>query len=376
MHRLLQRKSLVSQTVDILRTGLRGGSWPEHLPGELELCQQLQISRTTLRAALAVLTREGWLSSSQGRRRAVLKRAVRGQSSPPSRRVVLLTPEPPHRLGTFAMYWMDDLREHLAETGCHLEVHTSRVCFSARPEAALERLARDLRPAAWVLYLSTEPMQRWFSARALPCAVAGSRHAEMQVHSVDVDYQAIGQHAAAQFLSRHHRRLLVLAREGGFAGDLKTLEGAQAACARVDGASVRAALHDSTVAGITRVLAQEFRAPSPPTAVLVANSAFVLTALGWLARSGLAVPGEVSLIARDSEPFLDFVVPSVARYVLPPTRFARSLSRVVLALARGDVVRTLDQRLEPEFIPGETLGNLSWKQTSSRPLSSAAGGAL
>lgn len=359
MHRLLQRKSLVSQTVDILRQGIQDGSWPGHLPAELDLCQQLQISRTTLRAALEVLTREGWLSSSQGRRRAVLQRGARGKAAPPSRRVVLLTPEPPHRLGTFAMYWMDDLREHLAETGYHLEVHARRACFSARPEAALERLARDLRPAAWVLYLSTEPMQRWFSARSLPCAVAGSRHAEMRVHSVDVDYQAIGQHAAAQFLSRNHRRLLVLARDGGFAGDLKTVEGAQAACARVDGARVRVALHDSTVAGIMRLLEREFRAPEPPTALLVANSVFVLTALGWLTRVGRPVPGAVSLIARDSEPFLDYAVPSVARYVLPPTRFARSLSRVVLALARGEVVRTLDQRLEPEFVPGETLGNLS-----------------
>lgn len=359
MHRLLQRKSLVSQTAEILRQDIQDGLWPERLPGEIELCQRLQISRTTLRAALEVLTREGLLSSSQGRRREVLKRAARGKAAATSRRVVLLTPEPPHRLGTFAMYWMDDLREHLAETGCHLEVHTSRVCFSARPDAALERLARELRPAAWVLYLSTEPMQRWFSARALPCAVAGSRHAEMRLHSVDVDYHAIGQHAAWQFLSRGHRRLLVLARDGGFAGDLKTIEGARAACAGTHGASVRVALHDSTVAGIARMLEREFRAPEPPTALLVANSIYVLTALGWLARSGFAVPGAVSLIARDSEPFLDFVVPSVARYALPPTRFARCLSRVVLALARGEVVRALDQRLEPEFIPGETLGRLS-----------------
>ncbi len=359
MHRLLQRKSLVSQTVEILRQAIQGGSWPEHLPGELELCQQLQISRTTLRAALQVLTREGWLSSSQGRRRDVLKRAVRGRVARPSRRVVLLTPEPPHRLGTFSMYWMDDLREHLAETDCHLEVHTSRVCFSARPELALERLARDLRPAAWVLYLSTEAMQRWFSTRALPCAVAGSRHAEMQLHSVDVDYHAIGQHAAWQFLSRSHRRLLVLARDGGFAGDLKTIAGVREACARTNGASVRVAQHNSTVAGIARLLEREFRASEPPSALLVANSVYVLTALSWLARHRVAVPGAVSLIARDSEPFLDFAVPSVARYVLPPTRFARRLSRVVLALARGEVVRALDQRLEPEFVPGETLGRLS-----------------
>lgn len=359
MHRLLQRKSLVSQTAEILRRDIQDGLWPARLPGEVELCQRLQISRTTLRAALEVLTREGMLSSSQGRRREVLKRAARGKPAATTRRVVLLTPEPPHRLGTFAMYWMDDLREHLAETGCHLEVHTSRVCYSARPETALERLARDLRPAAWVLYLSTEPMQRWFSTRALPCAIAGSRHAEMRLHSVDVDYHAIGQHAAWQFLSRGHRRLLVLARETGFAGDLRTIEGARAACAKEAGADVRVALHDSMVAGVARALERELHAPEPPTAVLVANSVFVLTALGWLTRQRIAVPGAVSLIARDSEPFLDFVVPSVARYALPPTRFARQLSRVVLALARGEVVRVLDQRLEPKFVSGETLGRLS-----------------
>ena len=69
MHSLLHRKSLVSQTADVLRQDLQHGLWPGRLPGELELCQRLQISRTTLRAALEVLTREGLLSSSQGRRR-------------------------------------------------------------------------------------------------------------------------------------------------------------------------------------------------------------------------------------------------------------------------------------------------------------------
>ena len=69
-----QRATLAAQVCDVLREAIRHGTWPDNLPGELELSRKLQVSRMTLRAALRMLTREGWVSSSQGRRRRVLRR--------------------------------------------------------------------------------------------------------------------------------------------------------------------------------------------------------------------------------------------------------------------------------------------------------------
>ena len=70
---LPRRLSLVAQTVQCLREGMSSGHWTERLPGERELSEQLQVSRRTLRAALAELQRQGWLDASRRRRRRIRK---------------------------------------------------------------------------------------------------------------------------------------------------------------------------------------------------------------------------------------------------------------------------------------------------------------
>ena len=90
---LPQRVSLVGQTVAAVREGIATGEWTGHLPGELELCERLQVSRVTLRSALRQLTREGLVRARQGSRREIIAggKKRRPAATP---RVVLLSPVP------------------------------------------------------------------------------------------------------------------------------------------------------------------------------------------------------------------------------------------------------------------------------------------
>ncbi|MBM3844499.1 MAG: GntR family transcriptional regulator, partial [Verrucomicrobia bacterium] len=54
-----QRHSLVGQTVACLQSAIAAGQWREWLPAERALCELLQVSRSTLRRALAQLQRDG-----------------------------------------------------------------------------------------------------------------------------------------------------------------------------------------------------------------------------------------------------------------------------------------------------------------------------
>jgi DNA-binding LacI/PurR family transcriptional regulator len=363
MYAIPQRVSLVAQTVASLRQGLADGLWHEHLPGELELCERLQVSRMTLRRALAVLEGEGLLVTAQGQRRRIGKAAPAGPARR-ERRVVLLTPLRLAEMRPTVLYWVNDLTDHLAEAGFHLEVHPCPACYAERPEETLNRLERELRPAGWVLYLSTAAMQEWFSRQTVPALLAGSRHGDVRLPSVDLDYRAIGQHAAETFLAKGHRHLAFLRSTQGLAGDLETEHGFVEACGR-HGARGEVLSHGDTPERLRQTLAQQLTPAARPTALLVSQPAHMLTVLGTLAQAGISVPGGVSLIARDSESFLPFLVPTVARYEIAPANLARNLSRQVLAMLgpRGRTEQAV--RLMPKFVPGATLGNLSKARTTT-----------
>jgi DNA-binding LacI/PurR family transcriptional regulator len=358
MTRIPQRISLVAQTAAILREEIQAGAYANCLPSEQVLGGSLQVSRVTLRLALAQLEREGLLRAGQGRRRTIL--APRRNPAPPPANpvVVLLTPVPLEAMQRFALYWIDDLREHLGEAGYRLELQESRLCYHAQPDRALQGLAQRLNPAGWVLYQSTAPMQRWFSRQALPCVITGSRHPGVQLPSVDLDYRAACRHAAGLFLARGHRRLAFLNPSPGLAGDKESEEGFLEIIRSVPGGGAEAIIagHDGTIPSLCRRLDALLGHRERPTALLVSKPHHVLTAVGYLAQRGLRLPQDASLISRDHDSFLEHVLPSVARYVASPSAMAHRLSRSVLEMVAGGAIQPASHRILPEFAAGQTLG--------------------
>ena len=89
MDRIPQKVSLVDQVVDVITREIADGSWDDWLPGERVLCETLHVSRNTLRAALAELTRRRVVRPERPRGTRILRRAtasprLRSTTSPPS----------------------------------------------------------------------------------------------------------------------------------------------------------------------------------------------------------------------------------------------------------------------------------------------------
>src|SRR5258708_4896051 len=125
------RASLAGQAAQVLRENLALGVWANQLPGERTLSERIGVSRSTLRAALDLLRREGWLKVVHGRPTRILKSGRR----PAARRtnVALLTPVPLRAMPPFVLHWLDELRDELAAAGCHLEVHVAHTCYRPQP---------------------------------------------------------------------------------------------------------------------------------------------------------------------------------------------------------------------------------------------------
>jgi DNA-binding LacI/PurR family transcriptional regulator len=355
MLRSPQRLSLVAQTAAILQDHIASRPAGAKLESERELCRQLGISRPTLRAALSKLARQGRLRGGPGRVRVIAAPGPKPRPHPVAREVVVLSPVPLCEVEPRVLFWIDELRNALAKEHHHLTFLEQPRCYSLRPQRALEELTARLCPAVWLLYLSTRALQQWFCARELPAVIPGSPYEGVSLPSVDVDYRAACQHAVGRFLAKGHRRLVLLNPQTVAAGDLESELGFLAAAAQT-GSTASVAHHDGTRAGVCATLDALCAQAHPPTAFLVSRPGHALTAVGHLVQRGVRFPQEAGLIARDHEGFLDHAVPSIARYQIDPTLFAHRLSRAVLEIASGGVVRTQTQRLMPRLLPGQTLG--------------------
>ncbi|EEF62353.1 substrate-binding domain-containing protein [Pedosphaera parvula] len=350
-----KRVSLSSQVADILRDGMMSGIWTEWLPGERLLCERLKVSRPTLRAALEKLEKEGWLRVDSTRCRRILRPALAGKQV--TNVVGLLTPLPLYAVPPLTLFWIDELRDHLTEAGYRLEIHYGERFYRENPKKSLAGLVQQTRAAGWVLWLSSARMQRWFSEQKVPCLLMGSSHHGISLPSLDLDQRAVCRHAVSQFYARGHQRIAFIIHTGGFAGDLESVEGVHEAHTQFAPAAPAPEIvwHDSSPEGIVHRLDALFASSRPPTAFLVARSAAALTVVGYLLKRGLRFPKDALLISRDHDPFLEYMVPTVARYALNPRHYAKVASRMVIQLASGMPLLQKEIRLTPELVKGETF---------------------
>lgn len=351
---LPQRSSLVAETVAVLERGLREARWRGQLPGQHTLCAELMISRTTLRAALRELARRGHIQLAQGCATAIRRRGAAASAGSRISRVVLLLPEPLWRLRPTVGRWTGELRALLHHSGLELIQVEDRRYYAAKPEPRLARL-RDAHPgSAWVLFAATLAMQRWFAASGLPAIVAASYFPGIALPSVEYDHAAIAQHAAARLAALGHRRTAILLQHTGTAADDATRDAF--AAARPAGAPPPVLLeHDGSPGRIEARLRTFVALRERPTAIFISKSHAVPAAFTILPRLGLTIPRDVSIICREDDSFLDYLVPAVTRYASDPSAIARRLALSLSRLAAGHALANSHVRLMPRLIAGASI---------------------
>ena len=353
MHAVPPRPSLITHSAEFLRETLLRGEWDTWLPSERTLCTRLRISRPTLRAVLAQLEREGMISAVENKKRRILSAGSARARANPSRVIALLSPVPQQAMPPFVLFWVDALRELLAEGGYQLELHASAHCYTAKPAGGLKKLTQRVQAAAWVLFRSTPAMQRWFAEQDVAAVVGGSCAEGMELTSVDIDYRAACRHAANMLLQKGHRRIALLLPDAAHGGDLESEHGFLEALAGND-THATVIRHHETAAHVVEHLDAAMKQKPVPTAFLVARSSHALTVITHLLGSGHRLPRDFAIVSRDDDAFLDHVVPRVTRYSADASKFAKRLSRLVLELVQSGRTSTKPVRLMPDLKRGET----------------------
>jgi DNA-binding LacI/PurR family transcriptional regulator len=357
MNALPQRQFLTDQAAALLREALARGQWGSTLPSEVELCRELQISRVTLRRSLRQLAQEGRIKfGGRGKHHRVLDAKIRLPSHQ-GHTIRLLSPYPRHQINASSQLVQNALHERLSKEGfsMHVEVHPG--VYQRLAERDMARLLTLPDTGGWLLYLSTREVQEWFAKAGRPCVVLGRVHEGVELANVEFDFRSSCFHAAGLLLARGHTELCFLAPHPMTAGDKASAEGfCEGAAKGRPGGRATIVNYDTTVPDLCRALTGQMARRPPPTGILVAWPEHTFTVLGWLQRQGWRVPEDVAVISRSDDQYLNYSIPSVARYSVDSERMGRKAAELLLGQMRHGAGKIQSVRLMPEFIRGETLG--------------------
>ena len=122
---LPQRCSLVAETAESLRKGIKTGLWKDVLPAERQLSEDLQVSRSTLRTAMQELERSGWVVV-KNRQRWIKKKPASFGGDGGQRMVGVISSSPAAALSPSTLLVLDVLRRTLAQAGFAMKIHFAK----------------------------------------------------------------------------------------------------------------------------------------------------------------------------------------------------------------------------------------------------------
>lgn len=357
---LLPRRSLVRDVGDLLTNRIKAGEWTMWLPSERKLCEQLQISRGTLRVALKKLQQEQIIRVETGLGARILNVDPIKTNRPTTGSVGVLLPDHIDQLPYITSFILNGLREHLAKEGFRLDLHESRQFFQRKDFKILDTLTANHHHDCWLLEFATESVQKWFQENGLPCIVIGAKHPNIRLPSISPDQFGIGRHAAGILLGLGHRRIAYIrsSRARNLAGATLSEEGVKAAFTTSLAKNARITLieYDDHREVFRKKILKLFRQPEPPTGLLIGGSDHAVSALTILMHAGYRVPEDISIIClADSPTIKHYTTPALAHYSISSFNQPLRIMRMIHQLINEGSVRKRDNLLFPKYYSGESV---------------------
>jgi DNA-binding LacI/PurR family transcriptional regulator len=348
--------SIHDQLVALLREGILGSRWQGTLPAEAELCREFQVSRMTLRKALAQLATEHWIiPGGRGKHHRIKRKPVKREIAT-AHTIRILSPFKTV-FGTTEQVLHETLTEILGTSGFRLvQEHHPRL-FESFSASKLAQLDDQPDTAGWILFYATEQIQRWFAAHRRPVAVAGRVHDSLPLASVYPDSVALARHAAGLLHSKGYRDVVYLIANLTSLSDHLASEAFVAEARRL-GSRARIVNYEASSESAAKAVRELIAAKPRPNGFVIGASEIAITVLCHLQAAGIRVPAEASVISTWDHDHFDYTFPTITRYHTDGAMFGRQLGRIMLDLIRHGTGKIRSVPIMPEYVPGGSVGNL------------------
>lgn len=353
----LKRLSLIEQTAGHLRQGFEGDRWQGKLPGVGRLALDLGVSKDTVRAALQLLEHEGCIKAQgAGRNRLIVPSKLRPKAQRTLRIAVLLvTPlELENAHSQRLILRLVSSIEHLGHECLIIDRVVNAVKHSP---ARLNTLVQTTAADAWIVYAAGRELLTWFVQKKIPVMALGGRSQDLPVACTRTDISD-AMHAAIDHLAQlgHRRIVLISYRLWRFPVRGPGAESFLQRLAHHDLPASDFNLPDweETPEGLQNLLNSLFQT-TPPTALLLVEPSYTVATFAFLAKRGLRVPEDVSIISLMPDSVFLMRRPIIAHFEWPVVSHIRRITRWVQALALGRADHEVKSNAAT-FIPGGTIG--------------------
>jgi len=351
----ISRPSLVDHVLAQLREGIRTGQWAGKLPGVTKLAAEYEVSHGTLRTALTRLEREGEITpGGNGRNRMV---AV--QTSVAVKRhlcVTVLLDEKLEDEYTGLQLAMTQLQRNLEGEGHTLRIADKSQRTLKHDLGRIKRYAGSHPSDIWLVVGGSKEVLTWFAEQSVPTIALGGRCIKVPIASVGRDIQEALRAACKHLIAMHHTRIILVGPRNILSpeSNLYQIFAGELAAGGVTLSNYYLPKWDETPSGLYALLEETFRF-TPPTALIVATSTWLVSVLAFLAQRKLLVPADVSVICMTSDVVPAWRRPLIAHFKSDEDAVVRRIVDWVNAVASG----LADRKYIPchsVFVAGESIG--------------------
>jgi DNA-binding LacI/PurR family transcriptional regulator/DNA-binding transcriptional regulator YhcF (GntR family) len=337
------------QLAHYLRDCIARRELTEPLPGTRDWCEAVGVSRNTLKQALKILQREGWL-------RIEPRRPIRIQRQPRSPKKPTSAIQPVVRVIYYRQYYSSHSRvEFYPALVERLHPHDIRVTLEGCSHARIRELARQPASPNELLFLASLPSAwyRYFDHMTCNAMILGHPNPASPLSYATMDIEGGVRHATQLLLRSGLSRVSLLITRGFSQGLLEAIRMFQRTCAEwphqpVEARTVSMRYGFEEQRADTRRFAASVRAPQGILVWKPVSLSLVMTAL---LERGIGIPRPARVVALMTDPDSTQVCPTPPHYPFPMRAYIRQVAQAALHYFETGSVPRLRAVLPVELVP-------------------------